>query len=63
MSSQKPIAASPAGAAHEGGTQNVTGSRPLDQMKGTGAEIGIGRNGGDYDYSALAGFRVARDLP
>ena len=21
------------------------------------------RNGGEYDYSSLAGFRVARDLP
>jgi formylglycine-generating enzyme required for sulfatase activity len=27
------------------------------------ARSGSGRNGGDYDYSALAGFRVARDLP
>ena len=27
------------------------------------ARSSSGRNGGDYDYSALAGFRVARDLP
>ena len=27
------------------------------------ARSGSGRNSGDYDYSSLAGFRVARDLP
>jgi formylglycine-generating enzyme required for sulfatase activity len=27
------------------------------------ARSGSGRNSGDYDYSSLTGFRVARDLP
>jgi formylglycine-generating enzyme required for sulfatase activity len=27
------------------------------------ARSGSGLNGGDYDYSSLTGFRVARDLP
>ena len=27
------------------------------------ARSGSGLSGGDYDYSTLAGFRVARDLP
>ncbi len=27
------------------------------------ARSGSGRNSGEYDYSSLTGFRVARDLP
>ncbi|HEX2593865.1 MAG TPA: formylglycine-generating enzyme family protein [Rhizomicrobium sp.] len=27
------------------------------------ARTGAGRNGGEYDYSSLSGFRLARDLP